>query len=157
MSERFWSDEELLGYLLEALEPNEMLSVEEALHQDPMLSQRLHELRALMLPWCSKEEAFAPPDGLVDRVMEAIESSSLADDAQADTDVPYPVAPSISDSLSAEAHEARRDRSWIDIAVAIAVCIICLCIHLARSVENTRNVACNAMRQPSSQLRRDDS
>lgn len=66
--------EDLLGYLLGALEPDEQRRVEEALARDPRLRQELERLRQCVAPL---EELRGGPDAapsLVDRVCAAVEA-----------------------------------------------------------------------------------
>lgn len=58
---------DLLGYLLNALEPHEAEQVEQHLEQDPDARQRLNLLSAGLSPLAGVREPFDPPSGLAQR------------------------------------------------------------------------------------------
>lgn len=148
MPDRFWSDETLLGYLLEALEPNEMQQVENALHEDAFLLERLHELRSMMLPWTDKAEEVQHPEGLVDRVLDSVYSDSALNDGSSGerkSDSPNGRQPHSKFSFSVESPESPRSRRWIDISMAIAATVVFLCIltpAVVRTQETSRAMQC---------------
>ena len=57
-------DENLIGYLLNALEPREQREVEDALHNFPETQRRLELLRQALDPLAVDSEASDPPSGL---------------------------------------------------------------------------------------------
>jgi prepilin-type processing-associated H-X9-DG protein len=57
-------DDQLLGYLLEALEPVEMAAVEARLGADPRAQERLQLLRRLLKPLEADKDLDEPPPGL---------------------------------------------------------------------------------------------
>ena len=59
--------EQLLGYLLEALEPDESAAIECRLDEDPQLRAELEILREKLLPLAEDDREFEPPPGLASR------------------------------------------------------------------------------------------
>jgi len=72
--------EDLLGYLLGALDAEERASVEQALAQSPQLRANLEMLRQSLEPLESLDEVadVQPPPGLVDRVFAAMDEQQAA-------------------------------------------------------------------------------
>jgi hypothetical protein len=68
-------DENLIGYLLNALEPDERLRVEEYLRDHPEATRKLEMLRSALAPLESDREQPAPPAGLVERTMARIKDA----------------------------------------------------------------------------------
>jgi len=115
------SREQLLGYLLGALEPAEMAAVELELENDPQLRKDLAAIEAAMFPLGFPEredEAAAeePPTGLIARTCEFV------DDAKSDL-VSRPMPAKIAASMSeSSAGDVRRIR-WADVIVTASVCL----------------------------------
>jgi hypothetical protein len=65
--------EELLGYLLGALEPDEERDIEARLAADPQLRRELEELRPLVRPLAAEDGFIDPPAGLANRVCRRVE------------------------------------------------------------------------------------
>jgi hypothetical protein len=57
-------NENLIGYLLDALDENERHRVEGQLRDDPAAQRRLEQLRASLEPLASDRDAIEPPEGL---------------------------------------------------------------------------------------------
>lgn len=70
--------EDLLGYLLGALSPDEQRRVEDALAVDPELQRELERLRRSLEPLEAINDDQDPPAGLADRTLEAIEQHDEA-------------------------------------------------------------------------------
>jgi len=64
--------EQLLGYLLEALEPDERHRLEAELLQDPTLQRDLEELNDSLEPLRLTEDPPEPPTGLAERTCQMI-------------------------------------------------------------------------------------
>jgi hypothetical protein len=63
---------DLIGYLMGALEPEEMERVTEALRQSPQLREELEQIRRSLEPLDDLEEIIEPPSDLLARTMAAI-------------------------------------------------------------------------------------
>lgn len=64
--------EDLIGYLLHALEPAERAQVEAELKRDPRLKQELEILERSLAPFAADREGYAPPLGLASRCCEYV-------------------------------------------------------------------------------------
>jgi hypothetical protein len=64
--------EDLIGYLLHALEPAERAQVETELGRDPELKRELELLERSLLPLAADREGYAPPLGLASRCCEFV-------------------------------------------------------------------------------------
>ncbi|MEZ6089534.1 MAG: hypothetical protein R3C05_16195 [Pirellulaceae bacterium] len=67
--------EDLLGYLLGALEPDEERRVERLLQRDPVARQELARIEASLKVFDHDETAFTPPDDLIAKTMDFIDAS----------------------------------------------------------------------------------
>lgn len=75
--------EDLLGYLLGALEPDEMERVEHAVRNSPALRAELDRLQASLRPLEEADEIFEPPADLLSRTWDAIDRAEAAHPATA--------------------------------------------------------------------------
>ena len=66
--------EDLLGYLLGALEPDEARRIERLLETDADLREELRQIEASLYPLQQEEEEFEPPEGLVSRTLDFIDN-----------------------------------------------------------------------------------
>jgi hypothetical protein len=66
-------DQNLIGYLLNALEPDEKRQLEARLRADPAARARLAALRRALAPLAADAEPPAPPPGLADRALAHVE------------------------------------------------------------------------------------
>jgi len=64
--------EDLIGYLLHALEPSERAQVDAELVRDPELKRELELLERSLLPLTADREGYAPPVGLASRCCEYV-------------------------------------------------------------------------------------
>jgi len=67
--------EQLLGYLLGALDEAEQASIEEQLERDPRLRLELAEMREMLRPLEASRDEFAPPPGLASRTCQRVFSA----------------------------------------------------------------------------------
>jgi hypothetical protein len=141
--------EQLLGYLLEALEDSERESVEEELKHDPGLRKELSELRRMLRPLWGDRSDFAPPSGLADRTCRFV--ASHADSVE------VPVAEALKKSrprarvparaMAAEiglSGEAARF-SWLDLSLATGICLVAMLLvfpAIQDSRYNARRTEC---------------
>jgi hypothetical protein len=66
--------DDLVGYLLDALEPQEKVAIETQLSRDPALRQDLEIVRQRLWLFDSDREHYAPPAGLAERTCEFVSS-----------------------------------------------------------------------------------
>lgn len=85
-------NEELLGYLLGALTPDEAAAVAARLEVDAELRHELEALRIQIAPLAADREYFDPPQGLADRVCESVDGWDRRKAALRATSMPVPVA-----------------------------------------------------------------
>lgn len=78
--------EELLGYLLGALEPEEMQRVSDALRTDAKLRAELNRLAASLSPLDEDDEIYEPPADLIGRTMAALPPREPSTDQWSDED-----------------------------------------------------------------------
>ena len=77
------NDEDLLGYLIGALEPDELTAIETRLQSSPETRERLKELRRSLLPLEAALEPGFPPLGLAERTIALLKSHLAALEANA--------------------------------------------------------------------------
>lgn len=116
------SREQLLGYLLEALEPAEMAAVERELDHDPQLRKDLAAIEAAMFPLGFPEReddasAADPPRGLAARTCEFVDDTKVDLVAR-----PTPAQAAVGMSDVRGGGDRRRLR-WPDVIVAASVCL----------------------------------
>lgn len=80
--------EDLLGYLLGALEPDEMQRVARAVRTDPAMAAELERLQAALRPLEAGDDLFEPPADLISRTLGAIDRYDAEHDASG-TDGPH--------------------------------------------------------------------
>jgi len=105
----------LIGYLLQAIDPDEHSAVEEHLEKDPALRDDCELLRACLIPLSHDKEHHEPPKGLASRCCDFVYSR---------TEV-MPVAV----TAAGDGHQiGRRPWSWLDLsaagAIAVAVAVL---------------------------------
>lgn len=76
-------NEDILGYLFDALEGDDEARIEKRMDQDPEFRKRVEELRRLTLP-LAEDDCIEPPPGLADRTLRFIQA--------ANTPAPSPLA-----------------------------------------------------------------
>ncbi len=132
--------EELLGYLLSALEPHEMRQVEEALRADPLLQLELDALQEAIRPLDKASLAmfdFETPVDLVSRTLAQLPSSDSLELRLASS-------PSVALANSRESRESQ-GFAWSDVMVAVlaSVAVLGLLIpSIARGRYEARKIAC---------------
>lgn len=119
------SREQLLGYLLEALEPAEMAAVERELDHDPQLRKDLAAIEAAMFPLGFPEReddatAADPPRGLTARTCEFVDDTKVDLVARP---TPAQVAASHSGMSDVRGGGERNRLRWADLIVAASVCL----------------------------------
>ena len=115
--------EDLLGYLLGALEPEEMERISEALRTDPALRAELEQLERAIRPLDDANDIYEPPAGLIGRAMDMIPFAdpapidSVSEDNAPRSDLPFVGSPTDSaangfDYGMDHAELAENDSAW---------------------------------------------
>lgn len=99
--------EDLLGYLLGALEPEEVLRVEALLESDPSAREELQRIKAALRPLEETQTDFEPPADLIDRTLDFIDEHKPQ---PAGTPSLAPASPLSETDLSQRGASARRWR-----------------------------------------------
>jgi hypothetical protein len=105
--------EDLLGYLLGALDSAEQQRIESRLAADPQLRREFYRLKRCLEPLDALGEEFEPPSGLADRACESVEK-------HVDQAKPVPR------SSTAKQHESSSRRSQWSMADGVVVALVCL-------------------------------
>jgi hypothetical protein len=105
--------EDLLGYLLGALDSAEQQRIESRLAEDPQLRREFYRLKRCLEPLDALDQEYEPPSGLADRVCQNVEKH--AEQAR-----PVP------GSVAARPHESSFRRSQWSMADGIVVALVCL-------------------------------
>ena len=154
------NDDQLIGYLLKALEPTEMLEAELQIQSSPSLRSRLEQLEAMLEPLAELAEAeadvedFLPPTDLVSRTLQTVavtreQEATANESASRRSLVGYSEATPTSD---------RHRASWWDVAFsccAAAALIAMLFPALYQTREHSRTAICaDQLRQLGQKLTR---
>ena len=124
--------EQLLGYLLGALDEAEQESLEDQLERDPHLRRELAEMRTRLRPLEATRLELTPPPGLAFRTCERVASAAQSQTQPNPAPVPLrlPVAPTV--TLS--------NLRWPDVTVGATVCLLAVLLVLP-AVHGSRFVA----------------
>jgi hypothetical protein len=135
--------EDLLGYLLGALEESERESVEDRLEKSPELQKELARVQESLGPLWLLEGEDEPPPELAERTCELIAShpapGASSDPAAAGKPVPTPsprVQPMAEEAVGGGGHFAR----WVDVAVAAGI-VAALFLLAFPAIHNSRFLA----------------
>lgn len=133
------SDETLLGYLLLALPQDEQEQIDRLAALDPVLNQRIQDLRGLLDPLKQPEEHFEPRANLSSSTMKLIQDAVSGDHS---TDRRSEVV-----SMSQPRFESSRATklAWLDSLVTLAAGVVILSLLLPSirvTQESARRVAC---------------
>lgn len=140
--------EQLLGYLLDALEDTERTALELRLAREPALRQLLVQTKEGLEPLQSARQVYRPPQGLAERTCRMVfaYAEALATRPLGTQPVRGPMRPrSRAMSPAAAPPSSAASWGWGDLLVAVGVflavaCLIFPAIHLSRM--NTRLVGC---------------
>jgi hypothetical protein len=134
--------DDLLGYLLGALEPHEMRRVARRLRDDPAARDELDRIERALLPL---EEAYEPveppPSDLVARTMAALPPLSPAESSAGETHAPATLAPMHS-GIEPPSESTVSWMDWVSGSLAVAVLLGLLLPALAHGRFESRKVAC---------------
>jgi prepilin-type processing-associated H-X9-DG protein len=86
-------DEDLIGYLADALEPDERAAVESYLRMNPAAAGRLDELRRLLAPFEVDRDSTPAPSGLAERTLARLAAVFAEHEPPAAPPRPLPRAP----------------------------------------------------------------
>ena len=132
-----FSDADLIGYVLGALEPHEQERIRETLRTDRELRTRLERIESSLAPLQGSRADIDPPPGLAERTLAAVEAARIR---------------------PLDVERTTRDRSWgprsfgqagsvrfIDVVLAISACLILITLAvpaLLNTRERSRLVSC---------------
>lgn len=116
------AQEQLLGYLLDALEDDERQQLQQELANDPQLRHQLESLRAAIQPMEPTRELIEPPPGLAQRTCRYVAAHAAAAKTRHDSR-PAPAA-----RLHAMGRDTRLDGaasrfSWLDLVAAAGILV----------------------------------
>jgi len=136
------SDETLLGYLLFALPEQDQQQIDRLALSDPIIQQRIQDLRGLLDPLRGNPEEFEPRAGLASSTMSAIRESIDSDVNEMNRRVG-------SVSMSQPRFESSRATrlAWLDSFVALAAGVVILSFLLPSvwlTRESARRISCAA-------------
>jgi hypothetical protein len=136
------NDESLLGYLMLALPTVEQQQIDALAQIDPVLRQRIDDLRALLEPLQKCTDEFEPRANLAKSTMAFIQQSSDAEKMACD-------GPSGQVSMSQPLFESSRSTrlAWMDSIVALVASVIVLSFLLPSvwlTRESARRMSCAA-------------
>lgn len=131
------TDETLLGYLLMALPEDEQWRIEQIAMVDPVLTQRIADLRDLLDPIREDQQEFEPRSDLTAKTMAAIQASEES----------LSVKGKSAATMTPPLYESSRSTklAWLDSLVTLAAGIVILSFLLPSvwfSREASRRVAC---------------
>ena len=116
------AQEQLLGYLLDALEDDEREQLQQELANDPYLRQQLETLRAALQPMEPTREPLDPPPGLAHRTCQFVAAQAAVAKA------PQDPRPAPAGRLHAMQTDASLDGgsarfSWLDVVAAAGILV----------------------------------
>ena len=140
--------EDLIGYLLGALEPHEMDRVAELLRHDPAAREELAKIEESLRPLEEGYEPVVPRSDLVARTLENLPPlPGVPNSHQESGLIPDTCAPPVTLSPMSDAHGAsgRSSMSWLDWvsgSIAVAILLGLLLPAIAQGRFESRNAAC---------------
>ena len=149
--------EDLLGYLLGALEPDEMQRISEALQVDPQLREELQKLSDALRPLDEAHDLYEPPKDLLDRTLSALPPGPppAADEVVSEEiSAQPPLGTSLASTATGKgavpvslATAENVGWSWLDATMTTAVTLILACVVLPgilRQRASARTEACQS-------------
>jgi hypothetical protein len=117
------AQEQLLGYLLDALEDDERRQIREDLSRDPQLRQQLETLRAMLGSMEPTREPVEPPPGLARRTCRFVAARAAEPETRHD---PRPAGAGRLHAMRADASlDGGATRfSWLDLAAAAGILVV---------------------------------
>lgn len=151
--------EQLLGYLLGALEADEIREIEKMLAESPQVRKELERLKVSLFPLESLRQDFEPKDDLAERTCQWVDAHRTGDQHPSDQlvgnqashgavtpDGQVPVASPASVSAARGAHREGspavhyRSAGWLDTFVSVGVCTT-LALLFFPALLNSRELA----------------
>ena len=116
------AQEQLLGYLLDALEDDERQQLQQELANDPYLRQQLKTLRAALQPMEPTREPVEPPPGLARRTCRLVAAHAAGPEGPED---PRPAPAGRLHAMRSDASlDGESSRfSWIDVVAAASILV----------------------------------
>jgi len=130
--------EQLLGYLLGALEESERESIEDQLEQNPKLLDDLALVRESLQPLWAAQPDFTPPPGLAARTSEFVFAHPKVGPnaaSQPACEAPLRAAPMI---VPEPAGSRGSHTSWLDVAVAVGI-VAAASLLIFPAIQNSRS------------------
>lgn len=106
--------EQLLGYLLDALDDNEHADIEKIINSDAQLRRELATLNRSLAPLDAAPLEFSPPPGLASRTCAFVAASALAIAESEDAEAEPLLAPAVAAAASSEPAEHSAKMHTID-------------------------------------------
>ncbi len=136
----FISDETLFGYLLGALDDQELALVNDALQHDKHLRVRLNAIRAMSAPMLNDGEIYEPPGSMVSQVM--------SDVRDYENNAPLSNFPEVESACDDDSESQRATTriafggksSWLDTGMSLTAAAIGFCL-VAPAILQTRETA----------------
>jgi hypothetical protein len=137
------SDEDLIGFALGALEPAEHARVAEALQVNPILRERLAEIKAALIPLDQiLEEESAPPPDLVNKTLARIANEPLPESGKVRSkESSKPESPTVRLRSNASDLEESSSRFRLWDTLALSASILLLSSLLFPALLNGRSLA----------------
>ena len=138
--------EDLIGYLLGALEPEEMQRISDLLREDPELRAELKQLERALRPLDEANDIYEPPGDLVERTMAAIPFGEAGAGDGGEEPAAAPELPSAV-GLSPDNRPAPRDWRWTDVVATSAAALVLAGLimpGILRERAGARQVACQS-------------
>lgn len=137
-------EEQLLGYLLDALDESGEERLKEQLASDPTLRHQLARLRAALRPLEPTREVFEPPEQLAERTCRFVARAGVVPDAAVASVAPQqaaapmsPVEPPVDAADTVGPPSWASSWGWKDLAAAAAI-LVAATLLVVPAIENSR-------------------
>lgn len=135
--------EDLLGYLLGALEPHEMRRIAQLLRDDPAARDELARIEESLRPLEDDYEPVSRPSSdLVSRTLDALPPLPSASETHSQESTPVNLLP-MSEAIESSSRSSGRWLDWVSGSIAIAVLLGLLLPAIAQGRFESRKAACS--------------